>query len=73
MPVLLSSNLALIGGNPTKPGSGYYALIKAVLSLRDRDHEYRNLSIAALSRCIYIYMTISTYMHREEQSSRHMH
>ena len=32
---LLSSNVALIGGNSTKPGSGYYALIKAALSLRD--------------------------------------
>ena len=31
---MLSSNVALIGGNSTKPGSGYYALIKAVLSLR---------------------------------------
>ena len=31
--VLLSSNVALIGGNSTKPGSSYYALIKAVLSL----------------------------------------
>ena len=28
-----SSNVALIGGNSTKPGSSYYALIKAVLSL----------------------------------------
>ena len=31
--MLLSSNVALIGGNSTKPGSSYYALIKAVLSL----------------------------------------
>ena len=31
--VLLSSNVALFGGNSTKPGSSYYALIKAVLSL----------------------------------------
>ena len=31
--MLLSSNVALIGGNPTKPGSSYYALIKAALSL----------------------------------------
>ena len=30
--MLLSSNVALIGGNSTKPGSSYYALIKAVLS-----------------------------------------
>ena len=28
--MLLSSNVALIGGNSTKPGSSYYALIKAV-------------------------------------------
>ena len=27
-----SSNVALFGGNSTKPGSSYYALIKAVLS-----------------------------------------
>ena len=31
--MLLSSNVALIGGNSTKPGSSYYALTKAVLSL----------------------------------------
>ena len=42
MPVLLSSAVtaavALIGGNSTKPGSSssYYALIKAVLSNRNR-------------------------------------
>ena len=35
-----SSNVALIGGNSTKPGPSYYALIKAALSLfitRDPD------------------------------------
>ena len=31
--MLLSGNVALIGGNPTKPGPGYCALIKAALSL----------------------------------------
>ena len=31
--MLLSSIVALIGGNSTKPGSGYYALIKADFSL----------------------------------------
>ena len=31
--MLLSSNVALIGENSTKPGSSYYALIKAILSL----------------------------------------
>ena len=31
--VLLSSNVALIGGNSTQPSSSYYALIEAVLPL----------------------------------------
>ena len=31
--MLLSGDVALIGGNSTNPGSSYYALIKAVLSL----------------------------------------
>ena len=31
--MLLSSDVALFGGNSTTHGSGYYALIKAVLSL----------------------------------------
>ena len=30
--MLLSGNAALIGGNSTKPGSTYYALINAALS-----------------------------------------
>ena len=30
--MLISSNVASIGGNSTKPGSSYCALIKAVLS-----------------------------------------
>ena len=34
--MLLSSNVALIGGNSTKPGSGYSAFIKAALSLITR-------------------------------------
>ena len=33
--MLLSSNVALFGGNSTKPGSSYYALIKAVLLYKD--------------------------------------
>ena len=33
MSVLLSGNGAVIGGDSTKPGSSYYALIKAVLPL----------------------------------------
>ena len=36
--MLLSSNVALFGGNSTKPGSSYYALIKAVLSLLKNSH-----------------------------------
>ena len=35
--MLLSSNVALIGGNSIKPGSSYYALIKAVLSLLQKN------------------------------------
>ena len=34
--MLLSSNVVLVGGNSTKRGSSYYALIKAVLSLWDK-------------------------------------
>ena len=37
--MLLSSNVALIGGNSTKPGSSYDALIKAVLCLELEAYE----------------------------------
>ena len=41
----LSSDVALLGGNSTKPGSSYYAPIKAVLSLEPERLETANRTI----------------------------
>ena len=45
--MLLSSNAAVVGGNSTKPGSSYYALIKAVLSHKEGMQFFRMCRDAA--------------------------
>ena len=50
--MLLSSNVALFGGNSTKPGPGYCALIKAALPLM-------NPPFFALSHCALIKAVLS--------------
>ena len=71
---MLSSNVALISGNSTKPGSGYYALIKAVCVYQTsilRDREACNTAVAWQSRSLSkpIPEAVLGHMRKEKEDS----